>query len=586
MKRHLVLFVALMLCWVVPANAWEVKTTGSYLFEYNYFARLGHNDLFGNLVTAQTNLGSGLTSVGLAGPQNGQVVVEGLSSKGSDGSFTKEKLFMDLRCAVNPAVAVNLGVAFQGDLNATGVLWASPKGYGGGYRSITRTEETSQAISSMMLNYAYGTMNTPLGQIFFGRRPVDYGLGWAGFHSNDSTFTGIGFITNYGPFKFTVAQEMGQTGGYNSPYDVRNQNLSPLTVVSYTDRVQQLDWSSLYALEYNSGPMVLGTANKTVYLSNAHAWPQGGWTFRDDRNGSFLASAFLNSFVTSQTTDSSGNQQTLLFPIYGDVLLLTQAIYGKWTNGKVFLNAEYDQQYVKVTRHGGRPISGWPRGFFGEAGILLGPSKVTLAAMYRSGHDRQGGILDVVSTTGTSTQTATQVGDTWTLYLPYAGAGECMRPYNFILGYYGTGNNSYDGVGNPTYLDFKGAAIRIDHAVASNLHLWMSYLYARRASNTGSWWGQYAGGIGNTPIRGSNVPDTNLGWELDAGINWKLLDNTLFTVKAGYWKPDKWFKFAYQDYSMNTTMNDPARPDVPIRVDGNRGIDPIMGVNFGFEIQI
>lgn len=585
MKRVLSL-VIIFLCFCVTANAWEFKTTGSYSFDYFYISRTGPNDLFGNANGAQSSFGSGLTSIGLSGPFSNQVVVEGLSSKGADGSWTQEKLSVDTLIKANSAVSLNTRISFQGDLNGMYTAypsWASPNHYDGTYRSTTRTEETKQAISSLFLNYAYGSMRLPLGTLFFGRKPIGFGPGWAGFHKEDTTFTGIGLIVPYGPFTFMVAQELGQTGGYNSPPDTRNVDLSLLTLVSSTDRNQQRDWSSLYSIDFVNGPLALGTLNKTVYYSNIHSWPQGGRTLRDDRNGSF-ASNFVNSFVTYQT-QTGDTTQTIIYPVYGDVLFSTQVFYAKYDNGRFFFNGEYDQQYLSVRRMGGRPISGWPFGLFGETGIMCGPGKLTLAAFYRTGHDRQGGILDVVSTTGTNQQTATQVGDTWGLYTPYAGAGECVKPYSILMGYYGTGNNSYDNIGNPTFLDFKAFAGRVDYAAASNLNLFVSYLYARRASNTGSWWGEYNGGIGVAPTRGSNVPDNNLGWEIDAGVYWKLLENTLLSVKAGYWKPGNWFKFAYQDYSQNVMTTDPIS-DAAIYLNGNRSIDPIFGLNFGFEIQI
>ena len=40
------------------------------------------------------------------------------------------------------------------------------------------------------------------------------------------------------------------------------------------------------------------------------------------------------------------------------------------------------------------------------------------------------------------------------------------------------------------------------------------------------------------------IPDNNLGWEFDAGFDWKLLEGLTVNATFGYWQPGKWFNFA------------------------------------------
>lgn len=561
------------------AGAWEVELNGNYSLEYFYVSRMGPGDLFGDANRAQAGFGTLQTTIGMAGPVNNQIVVEGASSKGADGSFTQSRYMLRPVLRINPAVEVRSEIGFQGDFNANAPLWASPPQYKGFWRSYGRSEETYQALAAPVLNYAYGVWKLPIGAFWFGRKPFAFGPGWSGLHRENTTTTGFGIDVPYGPFVFKAFQEFGQTGTYNTPYDVRNADLSTLTLVSSVDRNQQKRWGSLYSLEYLAGNMTLGVLSRTDLWNNVHTWPQGSLTLRDDRSGGVPA-LFLNSYLSVQ--GQNGGQATL-YPIYGDVLLETVILYGKYFDGRFFANLEWDQQYIWARRLQGRPISGFPRGWFAEAGALVGPAKLSLAAVYRSGHDRAGGILDVVSSTGTNNQTAIQVANTWNLYL--GGGDEALLPYTTLLAWYGGGNNSYDAVGKALFQDFKGYAGRVDYAMAANLNLWASYLYARRASNTGNWWGQFTGGIGTAPIRGTNVPNDNLGWEAQIGLNWQLLDSTLLYSKVSYWKPGAWFKHAYQDYSTLTAITDPSS-DVHIWLNPDRGIDPIVGATIGFEIKL
>ena len=126
-------------------------------------------------------------------------------------------------------------------------------------------------------------------------------------------------------------------------------------------------------------------------------------------------------------------------------------------------------------------------------------------------------------------------------------------------------------------------ADRFDYAAADNINLFMSYLISQRQSNTGSWWGQYSGGIYNPVIAGSNVPDNNLGPELDLGMDWKLLENFVLGVKFGVWKPGNWFKYAYADLSTNNTIPDPTT-GTNVFVNPERNIDPILGTEATISI--
>jgi opacity protein-like surface antigen len=97
----------------------------------------------------------------------------------------------------------------------------------------------------------------------------------------------------------------------------------------------------------------------------------------------------------------------------------------------------------------------------------------------------------------------------------------------------------------------------LDYALASNLNVFGSFLYATRVSHGYGWGfikpagvpGAITGAINFTPTGtfatpSPAIPDNSLGWEVDAGLNWNLLENWMLDVTAGYWQPGKWFNYA------------------------------------------
>ncbi len=42
------------------------------------------------------------------------------------------------------------------------------------------------------------------------------------------------------------------------------------------------------------------------------------------------------------------------------------------------------------------------------------------------------------------------------------------------------------------------------------------------------------------------VPDGFLGWEINLGCDWKLLENLTLKTRYAYWQPGQWFNLAYQ----------------------------------------
>ncbi len=175
--------------------------------------------------------------------------------------------------------------------------------------------------------------------------------------------------------------------------------------------------------------------------------------------------------------------------------------------------------------------------------------------------------------------------DRQTQFLVLGGAEQAIEPYEFLMGVYGSGNNSYDSRGKCKFLDFLAYAVRLDYAVAANLNVFGSFIYADRASNTGTRVASF-NGLGSAVANPRavvptlpngvlpNVPDNYLGWEGDVGFNWKLLEGLTFNTLFAYWQPGDWFKWAYVDYSNHNTVS---MQGLILPIDPHRAIDPIIG---------
>jgi hypothetical protein len=554
------------------ACAFEFTINGEWNYRYRYIGRTGPNDLFGNANVAQSTDGFNLTSIGLSGRSGAMVVPEGYSSKGSSGAWGEQRFVFFPTFKLNEAIKLRGEFSFQGNLNST---LSNLYGNGEWIMPTSRGEESKIGMAYGQLRSAWITMQMPIGIVDVGRRPFGFGTGWSGYHVDNFATSSIMLDVPYGPMSFIVGVDTHDSGEYSDPYDIRNTNLTPLTIASTTDTNENRKWNVYGGMKYMSGPFDMGTLARVIQYQNVHSVPSPTAVFttlRDDQTASF-ASQLLGI-------------RRDLNPIYADVSLWQQTNYLKYFNGRWFFNGEYTWQYVKAQRNG-RLISGYPRAYMLEFGSIMGPSKTSLAYFYRSGHERSGGQLNTTSETGQSETTGRFVSDKWSQYLMFGGGDAAIKPYTFLIGLYGGGNNAYDRMGDPTFIDFRAAALRLDWAVAANLNLFWSFMYAQRASTTSSWWGQYSGGARPAEFTGLDVPDTNLGVELDVGMDWKLLENMNASIKFGYWQPGKWFSYAYQDLASQATYSVPntsgGTDNVSIKVNPGRQIDPIMGleVNVG-----
>lgn len=221
--------------------------------------------------------------------------------------------------------------------------------------------------------------------------------------------------------------------------------------------------------------------------------------------------------------------------------------------------------------------------YMAETGVATGPTKLSFLYAFMPGADRRNGAL-------IDRQPYVQGGAN--------AAYGLFEPYTYLLGYaYGSGVNAFnlcrDGYINEAWV----LAARLDHAVASNLNIFGTFLWAERSSH-GHTWGYIrpsqkaeltrtvnAGGSAVDQVKWTpyvnykdnanapTIPDNALGWEVTAGFEWKLLERFQLTVVGAYWQPGKWFNYACIDrgvpsWDVPTASNlwgtNPARSIAPI----------------------
>lgn len=636
MKRGFVclLLGALTLVTSMPAVAWEFSMTGEFEHRYRYLSRTGEGDLFGDSRSVQgvKAIDSNRNvNLGLAGPMGGAVIVEGYSAKGSDAAMYESRMLLYPEIRVNNAIRVRgIYSLLQANLNAFGnnnntALGTAITGFAvapvhyTGWNFSHRGVEMEEGLSMGVWRGAWVTCQTPWGIIAAGKRPAPFG---PGFFSQGSE-TGadpVALMVPYGPFTFGIGfflHEAGerQMGGFAAqtpssfagsfPYAMPNDSASdPVTVrgPSPVDQNEVRNISTVAFFTYREGDLDVGAMWRYCQYDSIHGAFFAKTPYSVTPNGNFddaTTSFPLAMGLGPSSYHSIGNGT----PIYGSQESGNVVTYLQYNNGRLFANLEYDLHIIATRRNGGRPISGTSARWLAEVGWLIGPAKFSAAAFYSAGTDRRQGVYDLDRPTGTTNPYVSGSAavpfvpvptyDQYTYFMVLGGGQEAILPYEFLLGIYGGGNNDYTFCGYWRARDLLAYAGRLDYAVAANLNLFGTFMYAERASNTSTYIGQYRGGVANSATgKGGNrthpglnaaglqraaipnAPDNGLGWEANIGLNWKLLENFTFNATYGYWKPGNWFKWAYTDFGSNNTAT---VAGVAYPVDPNRNIDAIHG---------
>lgn len=569
--------VALLICsFAGAAFAWEFKMKGETEWRYRYWGRMGTEDIFGMMNADNVNLGvNHLSTFPTGGTQavGGSTfgVIAGENNFGSDMSAT------EYRMTLHPKIKVNKAISFSMSVNLTSLgIWSDGEPYVAGstnpppspanegyvnslYLPIsTRAAGVDIPLTYVTLQYLKTSIKTPMVDLSFGFKNSGLGMGlWK--HKRTRASASFGFKSKYGPLEIAFSPYFTRR---RSDWGASNSRNEGDSAQWRKEHIRNYFWAFMGGIKYKSGPLVLHIVSDSYREEGT-----------PDTDARFAAI----------TPGRPANRDRIRYRFH------TSALY---FNGRFFFNAEAN--WFNSWRSGrasgtpgglsreGSDADGWLYGI--ETGVLVGPTKITLNYLRSTGDD-------ITTRVGESSfQGDSGFNDGYT------------RDWAYLMyHYYGTGVNfGADGWGFPFDMNHVGA--RVDHAVASNLNVWGLFSYAWR--DTPQAWTLGGDGIGGVRAFDNDdlwayqqggirrpVPDhaRSIGWEVDAGVNWKLLEGLSWNTTVAYWRPGNWWGYAFPNTAQIYFANGGAGITAPDYVNATfnpgRKIAPLVAVETSLLIN-
>lgn len=536
------------------ASAWEFSMEAAFSTTYEYYAQEGPNGFFGRY-NIDRSAGVGGLAPGDFASLNGWVgaQVENLVS-GTDAA--RQYFNLDFL----PEFRLNKAIRFRGKyrLGDYGDPEASD------YIANTRPG-VDVATSDGQWTMWWVTTRTPWGIIGLGKRPMTWGTGLQYNGEGNITTEGVALISGYGPLRLSYAFRP-----YFLPPPNPRAGQPDFPYYNIFDKSGIRSLANRVFVTYRSGPVDMGA----IYCwLKWHAGPESQTLQADRANFTPYEDHFRHG-----------------------------STYLKYNNGAFFLNSEvaFLERITRLARIAGPRrlyFESWR--YMSEFGVYVGPAKVSLLYTFMPGPDRRLG---------------RRIDRQPFHQMPPFGTHDLHRPYSYLLGYaYGGGVDAYDLHGNGYINDAAVCAARLDYVVAANLNLFGSYLWAQRTSH-GYGWGyirpvleatvarvydttipgptdeiSWTPTINYRPKGGAepapSIPDQDLGWEIQVGFDWGLLEQFTAHALVAYWQPGKWFNYACMDRGVanwdqtpNSGNNWGVNPDRTI--DGILGVEVCISADF------
>lgn len=334
-------------------------------------------------------------------------------------------------------------------------------------------------------------------------------------------------------------------------YDVNvAQRVNLLAYLMWNNDVLEFEAGTLYSASHAGPELAQTTAARLVYPATDQ-YINEGWLYLRYWNGRFKLRTELDWYTreTRYQRSLSGLFLDQPVPVAGS-------------------GSPFAPQFIDSLR------------FMADATAYFGPMSFTGFYSYMPGPDRRHGIL---------IKKQPFINDVTHVALDPFYPISALLAYRFGGGVFSPGDLS----------DASVIAGKIEYAIAANLTVSTSYLRATRVSH-GYGWGWIRpslepGNFGQVQYLNTNsavqaaiagrdpfteqipaIPARDLGWEVDVGVFWQLLNQLSIDLTLSYWQPGKWFNYACVDKSV-------AGWDVPAAgnnwgVNPNRSIDPVIGV--------
>ncbi len=557
-RKQLLIVICALACFAifqpVVTQAWEFGLQASWEWKYEYYNQHGANGFFGPY-----NVDNGPGDMANLNFWNGGQFDTNFTSSGSAGMSSFQMDFFPT-FQINPAIRIS-GKYRLGE-------------YGNPYNSKYYTQEApgvNNAFTEGQWTLLWGTAQTPWGVFGIGKRLWAFGAGLQ-YDGNATSTESILLSTPYGPFDFGLGYYPYRYVGFSRYSELYGLG-DPFDLITVTPGIER----RYYSLADKSGSTSRDFLAFVTYTQGA------------------LQSGILANFGAFHLGPEASLYKTQ--PIAQDSDYTHGTFFAKYSGPTFFVNAEaawmyWTDRYSDPTGlfiqynipNTTRYIEQWR--FMVELGLLAGPAKFSLLAAQTPGPDRRNGRL-------IDRQPAAFV---WhPSFDERLGNFSLFRQYSYLLSYnYGSGLGAYDLNHDGYMRDAFVLAARIDYAAAANLNISISSTWAERTSNGYSW-----GCLGPIPSAGAlkqygdigqvdiclnrypgapNIPDRSLGFEIDAGIDWQLLEGWQVGMVFGYWRPGKWFNYACIDRSVPNWQIGTALNFFGVRP--NRTIDPVTGGEF------
>ena len=357
-------------------------------------------------------------------------------------------------------------------------------------------------------------------------------------------------------------------------YDVNlAQRVSLLAYLMWHNHTVNFQVGTLYYTSHGGPELAQSTADRAAFPPVDRSTNEG-WVSLEFCNGRFRLRSEFDWFFR-KTRYSPSLDGTFFGFNDQPVDLLPGRVRAQMPPGAPHVQGSgspFGAQYVESTR------------FMVDASIPYGPVMLTAFCSHMPGPDRRHGILikkqPFINT------------------IEQAGLDPFYKYSSLLAFRFGGGVNSPGDLS-----DAFVVAGKIDYALAANLNLRATYLHAWRVSHGYGWgwirpsliqsrFGQvdYDPGLRaylaqavpgprnpfteNIPA----IPTRDLGWEVNAGITWQLLNQFVAALNFSLWKPGKWFSYACVDKSVPGWNNPSAANRWGVNPD--RTIDPILGLEF------
>lgn len=570
MKRFLVLLMAgvLVAAFTVPALAFEFSLKGQYEQRVQYFSRIGDRDLFG-IASLQDAGGPAIGFAGMnkyrgtmATPGAGLTVANPAATNTVDvdsatrriiragGSLYEcDTLQEEMRVVLKPTFRVNKAIRVYGSYNIGGIRnrygpvlanpGAAPYVFGVGSNGIPPFEKygmmraSNNADDTALMgswDQLRATIQLPWGVISIGQKDFPLGIGAAfGYVVKGDSLL---FVVPYGPFRFLPTVWVAR-----SIFEEDNGGAMSTT----PDKGDKWDVFGGCLFTYTNGPLEIGGGAVMQQL--------------DVTRGYMMT--LMNTVLPPAVP---GRAAIIAAQGHNDTEILARGAFMKYNNGRFFANWQYFNMRIDDHHVGALPVYTEAYHFATEAGVVVGPMKIGLIYGLASGP-----VLNLGN--------ATQAYGTWGVF------HEFLDPYNFLMFHtYGGGNNAFttgfDSDDHGSMTDAYCFAGRIDYACASNLNLYLSYMWAHRLEVAGTlagstlssgaaagtagvgaaytvaaaqqWKANHGYGASPNPY----VDDGFIGYEWNVGVDWKLLEGLTLKQRYSFWQPGEWFDQAYRAVTM------------------------------------